>query len=115
MSSIWRVTGIMAENSSSSSEQAAGMAQVGDAVTQMGQVTQQNAALVEQMASAASSLKSQAQDMVQVVSSFKINGAGSGFTAASSQVRSATPKPRVLPQPMPKRAPAGGDAEWETF
>jgi methyl-accepting chemotaxis protein len=115
VSSIRRVTDIMAEISSSSSEQAAGVAQVGEAVTQMDQVTQQNAALVEQMAAAASSLKSQAQDMVQVVSSFKINGAGFGFTAARSQVRSAPPKPRVLPQPVPKRAPAGGDAEWETF
>jgi len=41
-------------------------------VMHMDQVTQQNAALVEQMAAAASSLKSQAQDLVQVVSIFRV-------------------------------------------
>ena len=75
VSAIRRVTDIMAEISSASSEQAAGVSQVGEAVTQMDQVTQQNAALVEQMAAAASSLKSQAQDLVQVVASFKTQGA----------------------------------------
>ena len=48
------------------------MAQVGEAVTQMDQATQQNAALVEEMAAAASSLKSQAQDLVGVVATFKL-------------------------------------------
>jgi methyl-accepting chemotaxis protein len=40
------------------------------------QVTQQNAALVEEMAAAASSLKSQAQELVQTVSVFKLTSAG---------------------------------------
>jgi methyl-accepting chemotaxis protein-1 (serine sensor receptor) len=72
VSSIRRVTDIVAEISAASGEQAAGVNQVGEAVTQMDQVTQQNAALVEQMAAAASSLKSQAGDLVQVVSQFKL-------------------------------------------
>jgi hypothetical protein len=38
----------------------------------MDQATQQNAALVEEMAAAASSLKSQAQELVQAVSVFKL-------------------------------------------
>jgi hypothetical protein len=46
---------------------------VGEAVTQMDQVTQQNAALVEEMAAAASSMKSQAQDLVSTVAVFKLN------------------------------------------
>lgn len=50
------------------------MSQVGQAVTQMDQVTQRNAALVEQMAAAASSLKAQAQDLVQMVAVFKLAG-----------------------------------------
>ena len=70
--SIQRVTDIMRAISSASSEQAGGVAQVGEAVTQMDQATQQNAALVEQMAAAASSLKSQAQELVQVVAVFKL-------------------------------------------
>jgi methyl-accepting chemotaxis protein len=71
--SIKRVTAIMGEISASSNEQSLGVAQVGEAVTQMDQATQQNAALVEEMAAAASSLKSQAQDLVQVVAVFKLN------------------------------------------
>jgi methyl-accepting chemotaxis protein len=59
--SIKRVTDLMGEISAASNEQATGVAQVGEAVTQMDQVTQQNAALVEEMAAAASSLKSQAR------------------------------------------------------
>ena len=70
--SIGRVTDIVAEISAAGSQQAAGVSQVGGAVTQMDQATQQNAALVEQMAAAASSLKSQAGDLVQVVSQFKL-------------------------------------------
>jgi methyl-accepting chemotaxis protein len=72
VTSIRRVTDIMGEISAASSEQSAGVAQVGEAVTQMDQATQQNAALVEEMAAAASSLKSQAQDLVQVVAVFKL-------------------------------------------
>jgi methyl-accepting chemotaxis protein len=52
------------------------VAQVGEAVMQMDQATQQNAALVEQMAAAASGLKSQAADLVHVVSVFKLDDAG---------------------------------------
>jgi methyl-accepting chemotaxis protein len=70
--SIRRVTDLMGEISAASNEQSAGVSQVGEAVTQMDQVTQQNAALVEEMAAAASSLKSQAQDLVQVVAVFNL-------------------------------------------
>ena len=72
VSSIKRVTDIMGEISAASNEQALGVAQVGEAVTLMDHSTQQNAALVEEMAAAASSLKSQAQDLVTVVAGFKL-------------------------------------------
>lgn len=72
VSSIRRVTDIMGEISAASSEQSAGVAQVGEAVSQMDQATQQNAALVEEMAAAASSLRSQAQDLVKTVAVFKL-------------------------------------------
>ncbi len=72
VSSIRRVTDLMGEISASSTEQSLGVSQVGEAVMQMDQVTQQNAALVEEMAAAASSLKSQADDLVQVVSVFNL-------------------------------------------
>ena len=72
VSSIRRVTDIMSEISAASSEQATGVAQVGEAVTQLDQATQQNAALVEEMAAAASSLKSQAVELVHSVAVFKL-------------------------------------------
>jgi methyl-accepting chemotaxis protein-1 (serine sensor receptor) len=55
VTSIRRVTDIMGEISAASAEQSTGMAQVGEAVTQMDQATQQNAALVEESAAAAES------------------------------------------------------------
>jgi methyl-accepting chemotaxis protein len=70
--SIRRVTDIMGEISAASNEQATGVAQVGDAVMQMDQATQQNAALVEEMAAAASSLKTQANELVLAVGAFKL-------------------------------------------
>jgi len=75
VSSIRRVTDIVGEISAASREQSQGVSQVGEAVTQMDQVTQQNAALVEEMAAAASSLKAQAQELVQTVAVFKLGGA----------------------------------------
>jgi uncharacterized phage infection (PIP) family protein YhgE len=51
--SVRRVTDIMAEISTASEEQRAGISQVHEAITQMDQVTQQNAALVEEAAAAA--------------------------------------------------------------
>ena len=72
VNAIRRVTDIVGEISSASSEQSAGVAQVGDAITTMDKVTQQNAALVEESAAAAESLKTQAEQLVQVVATFRL-------------------------------------------
>ena len=97
VTSIRRVTDLMGEISAASSEQSAGVSQVGEAVTQMDQVTQQNAALVEQMAAAAASLRNQAQDLVQVVSVFKVNSDGT----RKDHPRPARAAPQIAPQPSP--------------
>ncbi len=142
VSSIRRATDLMGEISAASTEQSLGVSQVGEAVTQMDQVTQQNAALVEEMAAAASSLKSQAQDLVQVVALFKLNGqqaAPSFNTGPQATLRSPAPAPRrpapliskkpvtparpptTLNAPAPAKvavraqAPQGSDGDWETF
>ncbi|WP_462386688.1 methyl-accepting chemotaxis protein [Acidovorax sp. Q11] len=81
--SIRNVTDIMSKISAASSEQSDGVGQVGEAVMQMDQATQQNAALVEEMAAAASSMKSQALDLVQLVSVFQLDAAGNLVTTAS--------------------------------
>ncbi len=141
--SIKRVTDIMGEISAASNEQSQGVAQVGEAVTQMDQTTQQNAALVEEMAAAASSLRGQAQDLVQIVAAFHVDGAAASSPAspapalakapprpapnriASAPLRPAPAKhstPASLPKPAPaaktKPAPApkaAADDDWETF
>ena len=85
VSSIRRVTDIMGEISAASSEQSLGVAQVGEAVTQMDQATQQNAALVEEMAAAANSLRMQSHELVQVVAVFKLReGEGGGAHASAA-------------------------------
>ena len=70
--SIQKTSELVQEIAAASSEQSSGVAQVGEAVTQMDQATQQNAALVEEMAAAASSLNSQAGELVQSVAVFKL-------------------------------------------
>jgi hypothetical protein len=59
----------------------------------MDQVTQQNAALVEEMAAAASSLKSQANELVQAVAFFNLGASAHEPATGLSQVavRAATP------------------------
>ena len=68
--SIARVNQIVGDISTASSAQSHGVSQVSHAVAQMDHSTQQNAALVEQMAAAASSLHTEAQELVQAVAVF---------------------------------------------
>jgi hypothetical protein len=111
----------------------------------MDQVTQQNAALVEEMAAAASSLKSQAEDLVGTVAVFKVGGDDKHLYVAPrpvtvrASVSSAkplkSPDRRALAAPfkpasnptkerIANKSPAntvasaaskGGNDEWETF
>ncbi|MBC7681600.1 MAG: hypothetical protein H7172_04645, partial [Ferruginibacter sp.] len=73
--SVKRVTDIMAEIEAASKEQALGIEQVNQAITQMDQVTQQNAALVEEASAAARSLQEQASSLAEVVGVFQLGGA----------------------------------------
>jgi methyl-accepting chemotaxis protein len=82
VTSIRRVTDIVGEISAASTEQSQGVAQVGEAVTQMDQTTQQNAALVEESAAAADSLRKQAQDLVDAVSVFRLSASAGVAPAA---------------------------------
>jgi methyl-accepting chemotaxis protein len=135
--SVRRVTDIMAEISAASKEQSDGVAQIGEAVTQMDQATQQNAALVEEMAAAASSLRTQASDLVQTVAVFRLSSNAVGFSAitpvvpadhapavSAAPARAALPKPvaratpkAAAPAAIPRSQPAVTEAagEWESF
>ena len=136
--SIKRVTDIMGEISAASTEQSQGVAQVGEAITQMDQVTQQNAALVEESAAAAESLRTQADALVQAVSVFKINTHQAAYAPATPASMQHVPtaerrsparaknvtrpafggKGKVTAAPVdarPAMAKTGTDDEWTSF
>ena len=69
---VGRVSTMLQEISGATREQTAGIQQVGSAVGHLDQVTQQNAALVEESAAAAESLSSQAQQLSELVSRFRL-------------------------------------------
>ncbi|WP_081768768.1 methyl-accepting chemotaxis protein [Herbaspirillum sp. RV1423] len=73
--SIRNVTTVMNEISTASHEQTIGIEQVNQTISQMDEVTQQNAALVEQAAAAATSLQHQSDNLLGVVSVFRIGAA----------------------------------------
>ena len=72
VAAIRKVSELVGAISAATSEQSTGIAQVGEAVTQMDTTTQQNAALVEESAAAANSLNEQARQLVQAVSVFRL-------------------------------------------
>jgi methyl-accepting chemotaxis protein len=74
VNSVKRVTDIMGEITAASVEQSQGIEQVNTAITQMDDVTQQNAALVEEAAAAAESMEEQAKELLQLISSFRLQG-----------------------------------------
>jgi methyl-accepting chemotaxis protein len=83
LASVKRVTGIMAEISTASSEQTIGIEQINRTITQMDQVTQQNASLVEEAAAAAASMQNQTANLAGVVSVFKLDDAQTASVAAA--------------------------------
>ncbi len=103
VSSVKRVSDIMAEISSASDEQQAGIEQINRAITQMDMVTQQNAALVEQAAAAAESMQTQAGSLVQVVSVFKLEG---DVHAVAPQRRGTVRRLSATALPMMEDSPA---------
>jgi methyl-accepting chemotaxis protein len=68
------VTAIMGEIVASSREQASGIGQVTDSVSQMDQATQQNASLVEHAASAAAELQREAARLRALMAVFRVAG-----------------------------------------
>lgn len=71
--SIKQVTDIMGEITSASQEQSQGIDQINTVIIEMDNTTQQNAALVEEAAAASKALSDQSNNLMSVVSAFKIN------------------------------------------
>jgi methyl-accepting chemotaxis protein-1 (serine sensor receptor) len=81
--SVGKVTAIMSEIMLAGEEQSAGIDQINQAITTMDASTQQNAALVEEAAAAAESMREQAGQLEQLVSTFRL--AGTPAIAANSR------------------------------
>lgn len=128
VTAIKRVNDIMSEIAAASVEQASGIDEVSKAVVQMDEMTQQNAALVEEAAAAAESLRHQAGQLSDRVTTFRLDNTVS--MTAPITVPSLTRKPVVSapkpalngyahsPIPSTKKAlkPAQAmDDEWEMF
>jgi methyl-accepting chemotaxis protein-1 (serine sensor receptor) len=73
VTSVGRVTDIMADIAAASREQTAGIEQVSAAIGQMDQSTQQNASLVEEAAAAAEQLRDEAQRLARAVGTFRVD------------------------------------------
>jgi methyl-accepting chemotaxis protein len=87
VTSVKRVTDIVAEIAAASTEQATGIDQVSRAVAQMDTVTQSNASQTEELSGTAEGLAGQAVQLQDLVGKFKLgNGA---------PVREATPRPQA--------------------
>jgi methyl-accepting chemotaxis protein len=137
MQSVKSVTDVVAEIAAASAEQTSGIEQVNKAVMQMDEVTQQNAALVEEAAAASKSLETQAENMRQQMSFFKVKDGGGGGGSSSRRSTSsgsaasyhnhaaAARKPAAtagragpthkLPHKSPAPKPAEDDENWEEF
>ena len=89
VTSVKRVTDIMAEISLASQEQSAGIEQVNRAIGQMDEATQQNAALVEQAGAAASALQDEAANLARLVSIFKLDAQAARPSASLAVVPAA--------------------------
>ncbi|MDD0816048.1 methyl-accepting chemotaxis protein [Curvibacter sp. HBC28] len=72
VSSVQRVSHIIADISTAAIEQSQGIGQVNAAVNELDQMTQQNAALVEESAAAATNLSEQAQRLMGSVAVFQV-------------------------------------------
>jgi methyl-accepting chemotaxis protein len=83
VSRVAAIDDLVRQISSSSQEQASGLAEVNTAVNHMDQVVQQNAAMVEQATAATHSLKGETAQLVSLVGRFKIGGARETLRMAS--------------------------------
>jgi len=130
VSSVRKVTDIIADISAASQEQSAGIEQINQAITQMDEGTQQNAALVEEASAAARSLEQQSEQLVQTVAVFRVANASHVAHATRPAVVDLSAAPRVdktkattkpaaravvAPRKVRGGAAAATDSDWQEF
>lgn len=143
VTSVKKVSDIVAEIAAASREQSSGIEQVNRAILQMDEMTQQNAALVEQATAASQSMADQARDLTVMMEKYQVNDAVSGVSAARAAAPKAAVKadvkamaerrgpnrpfagkpaaaskvaaPRSQEAPAPRAVANGNDADWREF
>lgn len=120
VTSVRRVTDIIAEIAAASQEQSTGIEQVSEAIMKMDEVTQQNTALVEEAAAAAESLMDQADELMNAVSVFQLEGEGEQRRRALNSPMRSTARPETSRQTpakpvVIKKTVAADDGDWEEF
>jgi methyl-accepting chemotaxis protein len=124
VTSVKKVTDIVAEIAAASREQSSGIEQVNKAVMQMDTTTQQNAALVEQAAAASQAIVEQAQSLAGMVEHYNVGSQiVTRATPASSQERRTSKErpwanaPRTVSKPAPvsARKVVNESSEWSEF
>ncbi|WP_354675730.1 methyl-accepting chemotaxis protein [Pseudomonas syringae USA007] len=97
--SINKTSDLVQEISAASEEQAAGVAQINTAMTQLNQVTQQNASSSEELAATAEEMSSQAEQLQQSMSFFTLDSSPKPTTSGSSIDHRSSPS-RQPPRPV---------------
>ncbi|HEY4582176.1 MAG TPA: methyl-accepting chemotaxis protein [Lysobacter sp.] len=122
VTSVKRVSDIIADISAASQEQSTGIEQVNQAILQMDESTQQNATLVEEASAAARSLEQQAVQLVETVAAFRLDEAQAEVSAALARavepVRKSTPaKPAPIAAAKPRKTvkSSGNEQHWQEF
>ncbi|MFD0738957.1 methyl-accepting chemotaxis protein [Lysobacter koreensis] len=133
VTSVKRVTDIIADISAASQEQTSGIEQVNQAITQMDESTQQNAALVEEASAAARSMEQQSEQLAQTVAIFRLETSRDGAHQAAAaraphgasviEIPNAARKPVAATRAKPVRklrtkapvAANGSDGHWQEF
>jgi methyl-accepting chemotaxis protein len=111
---VRKVAEIAPEIAAGSREQARSIAEINKALTDLDAATQQNAALVEESSASAASLAEQSTQLVDVVASFRTDGASSEkHQSAKPAANTAKQAPKqtanqATTKPAPKR-----DADWD--
>jgi methyl-accepting chemotaxis protein len=112
VASVNRVSQLIGEIASATTEQSSGIAQTHASVSQLDKVTQQNAALVQESTAASESLRILALEMTDAVSVFHLHD-----RETASETQPIPKAPASAPSPAPRVAFAAGGStdEWKEF
>ena len=117
VTSVARVSDVIAEISAGAREQNTGIGQINTAVAEMDTMTQQNASMVQQTSTAAADMRRHAQHLSEMVGTFILGDDAPAQTdmrkhSPSPGQRAALPRPAMDPKPRKVRS---AEEEWETF